>query len=200
MEKKLGLGTVFGKGIFQPYSLFRDLAEASSAKMYGWIFSLGFSFLYSLTALLLYIQGWHPVVPPTINLPVEKYYLYQTFFTIPVALLALGFGTGIAYWFSRIIGSEARFYDYWGPVTIAAVIPSFITMWIPETFFIPFLPPQHPPDPPYDIVRILAGSTWTIVLEIVAVRQTTRLNWFSSSVIGLITAIGIASIMGYFFR
>jgi hypothetical protein len=200
MEKKLGFGTVFGKGIFQPYSLFRDMTESSNARIYGWIYCLGFSFLYSLTTLLLYLRGWSPVVQPAINLPVEKYYLYQTFFTIPVALLALGFGTWLAYWFSRITGSETHFYDYWGPVCIAAVIPSLITMWIPETFFIPFLQPQHPPAPPYDIIRVTIGAVWTILLAILAVRQTSRLNWFSSSVIGLITACSIASVMGYFFR
>lgn len=200
MEKKLGFGTVFGKGIFQPYSLFREMTESVNSRMYGWIYCLGFSFLYSLTALLLYLRGWSPIVQPAINLPVEKYYLYQTFFTIPIALLALGFGTWIAYWFSRITGSETGLYDYWAPVCIAAVIPSFITMWIPETFFIPFLQPQHPPERPYDIVRISVGAAWTIFLEILAIRQTSRLNWFSSSVIGLITAISIASVMGYFFR
>jgi hypothetical protein len=200
MEKKLGFGTVFGKGIFQPYSLFRDMNESVNARIYGWIYCLGFAFLYSLTSLLLYLRGWSPVVQPMINLPVEKYYLYQTFFTIPVALLALGFGTWIAYWFSRISGSETQLDDYWGPICIAAVIPSFITMWIPETFFIPFLQPQHPPAPPYDIIRITMGGVWTIALAILAVRQTSRLNWFSSSVIGLITAFSIASVMGYFFR
>ena len=200
MEKKLGFGTVFGKGIFQPYSLFREMTESVNSKTYGWIYCLGFSFLYSLTALLLYFRGWSPVVEPAIDLPAEKYYLYQTFFTIPVALLALGFGTWLAYWFSRITGSKTDLYDYWGPVCIAAVIPSFITMWIPETFFMPFLQPQHPPAPPYDIVRITIGAVWTILLTILAVRQTSRLNWFSSSIIGLISACAIASVMGYFFR
>jgi len=200
MEKKVDFGTVFGKGIFQPYSLFRDLTGSANSRILGWIYCLGFSFLYSLTSLLLYLRGWSPVVSPAINLPVEKYYLYQTFFTIPVALLALGFGTWISYWFARITGSGTGLYDYWGPICIAAVIPSFITMWIPETFFIPFLQPQHPPEPPYDFIRVTIGAVWTIILSILAVRRTSRLNWFSSSVIGLISAIAIASVMGYFFR
>jgi hypothetical protein len=200
MGKKIGFGIVFWKGIFQPYSLFRDLTESVNARMYGWIYCLGFSFLYSLTALLLYLLGWSPVVQPVINLPAEKYYLYQTFFTIPVTLFALGFGTWIAYWFSRITGSKTGLYEYWGPICIAVFIPGFITTWIPETFFIPFLQPQHPPAPPYDIVRMTIGAVWTILLTTLAIRQTSRLNWFSSSVIGLITACAIVSVMGYFFR
>jgi hypothetical protein len=140
------------------------------------------------------------VVSPAINLPVGKYYLYQSFFTIPVVILALVFGTWLAYWFSRFAGSETDLYDYWSPVCIASVIPGLITMWIPGTFFMPFLQPQHPPAPPYDIVRAILGIIWTICLVILAVRRTSRLNWFSASVIGLITACAIVSVMGYFFR
>jgi len=153
----LDFGTVFGKSIFQPFGLFRDLAKSEKNHFYGWVYCLGFSILYSLTALLLYLRGWQPVVTPVLNFPIEKYYLYQTFFTIPVAIFALGLGTVLAYWFSHLFGSETKLIEYWGPVCVASVIPLLFTMWIPETFFIPFLEPQTTPAPPYDMIRILAG-------------------------------------------
>ncbi len=126
--------------------------------------------------------------------------MYQTFFTIPVSFLAMGLGTTLAFWFSYIAGSETRFRDFWGPVCVASVIPSFFTMWIPETFFIPFLEPQHPPAPPYDIVRIIFGSVWIVILVIIAVKHTAHKNWLKAIIVGLITACSIGAIMGYFFR
>lgn len=200
MNSNLDFGTVFGKSIFQPYALFRDLAKSEKNFFYGWIYCLGFSFLYSLTALLLYLRGWVPVVQPSLNFPLDNYYLYQTFFTIPVAIFALGLGTVLAFWFSHLFGSEAKLIEFWGPVCVASVIPSLFTMWIPETFFIPFLEPQKPPLPPYDIVRILAGSVWTIILVIIAIKHTSRMNWLNSVITGIITAGCIGSIMAYFFR
>jgi hypothetical protein len=137
---------------------------------------------------------------PLLDLPVNKYYMYQTFFTIPVSFLAMGLGTTLAFWFSYIAGSETRFRDFWGPVCVASVIPSFFTMWIPETFFIPFLEPQHPPAPPYDIVRIIFGSVWIVILVIIAVKHTAHKNWLKAIIVGLITACSIGAIMGYFFR
>lgn len=197
---KPDFGTVFGKAVFQPCSLFKEISGSDSRVRYGWIYFLGFSFLYSLTALLLYLRGWSPVVPTSLDLPVEKYYLYQTFFTIPVSFLAMGLGTILAFWFSHIAGSETRFRDFWGPVCIASVIPTFFTMWIPETLFIPFLNSQHPPAPPYDIVRIIIGSVWTVILVIIAVRQTARIRWLAAIIIGLLSAGSIGAVFGYFLR
>jgi hypothetical protein len=200
MDTKLDFGTIFGKAVFQPFSLFRSLAGTDISYRYGWIYCLGFAFLYSLTALLLYLRGWSPVVSPAIDLPVDKYYLYQTFFTIPVAFLAMGLGTVLAFWFSHLTGSEARLRDFWGPVCIASIIPSFFTMWLPETFFIPFLDPQHLPDPPYDMVRLIFGSVWIVVLVIIAIKQTAHVNWLKAIIIGLIAACSIGAVMEYFLR
>lgn len=200
MDIKLDFGTIFGKAVFQPWSIFRSLAGTEISVRYGWIYCLGFSFMYSLTALLLYLRGWSPRVSPAIDLPVDKYYLYQTFFTIPVAFLAMGMGTVLAFWFSHLAGSEARFRDFWGPICIASVIPGFFTMWIPETSFIPFLEPQQLPAPPYDIVRIIIGSVWTIILVIISVKYTALINWFAAIIVGLITAGSIGAVMGYFLR
>jgi hypothetical protein len=200
MTAKLDFGTVFGKSIFQPYSLFGDLAKSDKNYYFGWMYCLGFSFMYSLTALLLYLRGWQPVVTPTLTLPVEKYYLYQTFFTIPVSIFALGLGTVLAYWFSHLFGSETKLIEFWGPVCVASVIPSLFTMWIPETFFIPFLEPPKPLQPPYDLIRIITGSVWTFILIIIAVKHISGMNWFHSVTTGIITAGCIGSIMAYFFR
>lgn len=200
MTSDLGFGTVFGKSIFQPYSLFRDLVKSEKNHFYGWVYCLGFSAMYSLTALLLYLRGWQPVVQPALNFPVDKYYLYQTFFTIPVAIFALGLGTVLAYWFSHLFGSEAKLLEFWGPICVAAVIPSLFTMWIPETFFIPFLEPGIPPAAPYDIIRILAGSSWSAILIVIAVKHASGINWFNSIITGIIAAGWIGSIMAYFFR
>jgi hypothetical protein len=200
MNTKLDFGTVFGKAIFQPYSLFRSLAGSDKSVRYGWIYCLGFSFIYSLTALLLYLRGWSPVASPSLNLPVDKYYLYQTLFTIPVAFLAMGLGTTMAFWFSHLAGSEAKFRDFWGPICVASIIPSFFTMWIPETFFIPFLEPKQLPAPPYDAIRLIGGSVWILILIIIAIKLTAHISWIKAIIIGLITAGSVGTMMGYFFR
>ena len=200
MDLKLDFGTIFGKSIFQPNSLFRSLAGTDISYRYGWVYCMGFAFMYSLTAILLYLQGWSPVASPALDLPRDKYYLYQTCFTIAVALFAMGLGTVLAFWFSHVAGSEARFRDFWGPVCIASVIPSFFTMWIPETFFIPFLEPQHQPDQPYDTIRLISGSVWIVILVIIAVKHSARISWFAAIIIGLIAACSIGAVMGYFLR
>jgi len=186
--------------MFNPAGLFADMYDSPRSVRFGWIFSLGFAMLYSFTALHLYLQGWTPKVSPSINLPFDNYYLYQTFFTIPVAMSALFLGTILAYWFSHILGSDSSLKGFWGPICVAAVIPSFFTMWLIETLYYPFTTPDQLPPEPYDLMRVIIGSSWTLVLTIIAIQRTSRISWIKSVFVGLITTGTIGSIMGYFFR
>ena len=196
----IDFGTIFGKAIFNPATLFDALANSSRCIFWGWVYTLGFSFLYSLTALQLYIRGWHPVVEPIIPISIRGFYLAQTFFTIPVTLATIGLGTIVAYGLARLMNSTARIGAFWGTLSIAAVIPALITMWIPETFFIPFLEPQTLLSPPYDTVRIFAGSIWSVLLTILAIRSSARVNWFKSLLIAIPTAAVIGLTTAVFYR
>jgi len=122
------------KSIYKPMSTFRAISYHRKARAWGWYTTLGFAILYSITALILWLRGWVPFAPPTLPLSLEKYYLYQTFFTIPVGVIGVGASYFITLGLLRLFKVDRREQNLWVTISIASCLPSFFTMWGLETY------------------------------------------------------------------
>jgi hypothetical protein len=152
-----------------------------------WIL-LMFSFLYTVTALLLYLGGALPAIDPWMPIPTERYYLYQTLWTIPWGFATAILMAGIAH-VMAVLGREGggTFEDALMMVTIAWVIPSFVLMWLPETFLAPFF--SGLPWPEWvEVVRLsILAPIWQVALTVLGARITYRTGWVRAVSIALVT-------------
>lgn len=116
-----------------------------------------------------------PKTPAVLPVPMRSYYAWQALFTFPVGVGATGLGLLVAWGIARVFGSDTGLDALWGLFGIALVVPTFVTMWVPETagLFVAARGATITPFPDrFDLGRIVVGSVWSGVLAVVAVLAT----------------------------
>jgi len=194
---------VFFGSIIKPYSTFERILISDNRIRIGWIYTIGFAFLYSITAGLLAINHWEPSpqFPPFLPIPTKDYYFYQIFFTIPVGVVSVGINNYLSYGLSHLFGSDVKSKDLWGPISVASTVPYFFFTWLPETFYHPW---QEPGTilftPQIEISRQIIAGLWCVGLNIIAITAITKLKWWKSSMIGIISTAALGIFMLTFVR
>lgn len=188
------------KSIIKPLSAYEEISYHSKARTWGWYTTLGFALLYSITAFVLWLRGWVPFAPPTLPLDFDNYYLYQTFFTIPVGVIGVGASYFISLGFLKLFKIDRRNQNLWAPISIASCLPSFFTMWGLETYIAIFVKANNWNYPVFDITRIAVGSVWTMILTIIAVQSIKETKWWQSILIGIIASGVMGTFMAICYR
>ena len=180
------------EAIVRPAIVFHEFkARSDKLQISLWLLFF-FALLYSFTALLLYLTGVFPVIEPWIPVPVEKYYLFQAFWTIPwgmVTAMALAGSTHVLAVIGRRSSSSFDFEDALIVTCIAWVVPSFVLMWLPETLVVPFF--GAVPWPAWiDIVRLsILAPIWHIMLVITGVRKLYGIGWLQGIIIAVVFVV-----------
>jgi hypothetical protein len=149
------------------------------------------------------MNNWepNPDFQPFLPISSQKYYLYQSFFTIPVGILGVGISTYISLGLSRLFGSAVKVKNLWGPIAVASTVPYFIFTWIPETFYHPW---QEPGtilfSPIVEAFRQIIAGTWCAVLTIVAIQKSSGIHWWKSILVGLLATLAMGTFMLIFYR
>lgn len=169
---------------------------------------LVFALMYTFTVAIGYFNGFGAVVEPVLRIPAEEYYAYEAFFALPLFfLLAIVFaGTSrlLAAALGGTAGFEADFVVYAG----ASVLPVLVTMWLPETVLMVFLPGLRAEPlggfsflPVWlDVARQALGIVWTVAISVVGLHVTERLSLLRSAVVGVLSFAVCAGIMLLFIR
>jgi len=87
----------FYKFIVNPKRASEEIAEDESGLWAGLWWVIIFCICYSVTVFVFYLLGHVPVTTPFLPIPLEKWYLIQTFTTIPVGLAGFLSYSGLAY-------------------------------------------------------------------------------------------------------
>jgi hypothetical protein len=184
------------RAIFRPVvAIEKFKKEPQKLEISLWLL-LFFSLLYSVTALLLYRRGVEPAFDPWMPIASDRYYLYQTFWTIPWGLSTGILMAGIAH-VMAVLGLEEKvgtFEDALAFISIAWVVPSFVLMWVPETLFALFF--KQIPWPDWvEIMRLaVLAPVWQVALTVVGARITHHAGWVRGIWIGLVTT-GVSFLM-----
>jgi uncharacterized membrane protein len=180
--------------IVKPAKTFgRFQSNRSKLQISLWIVLL-FSFMYAITAYILYRVGILPAIEPWMPIAEERYYLYQTFWTIPWGLVTAVMISGVAH-VMAVIGRRCTeqyvFEDALLVNTTAWVIPSFVFMWVPETLVVTIVGDIPWPDW-VEILRLAVFPViWQVVLVVVGMRQTHHVGWVRGILIGVVvTGLG----------
>lgn len=179
------------KAIIKPREVVEELkADPHKVLISFWIVFL-FALLYSITAILLYIFQRPVEIPPWIPVAAEKYYLFQTFWTIPWGLATWIMISGISHLLA--IAGKKDFYNYQFEDALAVcavgfVVPWTIFTWLPETVLAPFFGVFWPFW--IEIVRLMVFPViWQTLLIAVGLRKTHNVFWFKGISIGLLTVV-----------
>ena len=186
-----------GGAIVAPRATARALVADDDKVPLAAVYVIGFAGLYSLTALGLYLRGWLPLSPP---LPIDshRWYLYQTLYTIPVAVAAVGLLVTIAHASVRGLGGRGSLPASLVVLGLGGVVPWVFFTWMPETLF---AVTGHAPWPTWvDVTRQIVPAVWQLALCTVMLAVAHAVTWWKSGVAVLAGSIPFASLFAFTMR
>jgi hypothetical protein len=197
----LGFLHLSGGTLLLPGRTFELLKASPSAGSYGWILAIGYSTLYAQTALILGLRNARPALKPFLPIPEERYYLAQSGFTVPVGTAAMGIGFGVSFGLSRAMGSDVEPGPLWAAFNAAMVLPTVITMWLPETIGGLFAKTPTGFMPPWlDNWRQIVGLGWIVAVNCIASSVVAGLPWWQSIIVGTLSTAATGGVMIAFLR
>jgi hypothetical protein len=191
--------------IINPSKATGEIAEDKSALWAGLWWVVIFCLCYSLTVLIFYLLGHVPVSQPWLPIPLEKWYLVQTFTTLPVGLAGFLAYSGLAYLLCKALKGQGDFDKTFASQAFTMHIPTFIFMWIPETFLAPFIIASGMHSLPWpdwvETLRIFVFPfIWILLVSTLALSKIHVIPWWKSLGIVIISSIPMGGIMAVFIR
>lgn len=114
--------------IVNPARAADEIAQDRSGLWAGLCWVIVFCLCYSVTVLIFYLLGHTPVSQPFLTIPLEKWYLVQTFTTLQVGLAGFLSYSGLAYLFCRAAKGRGDFDQTFATQAFTMHIPTFILM------------------------------------------------------------------------
>jgi len=194
-----------GKFIKTPGKAAEEIAEDNLGLWAGFWWVILFGFSYSVTVFIGYMLGHTPTTPLLLSISLEKWYLFQTFITIPIGLAGALSYSGLAYMLCKAVGGKGTFDATFASQAYTLHVPCVIFMWIPETLLLPvfYVMGSHSPLWPQwiEIIRIfLIPFSWIFFMSTAALSKIHRISWWKSFAIVLVSLIPTAMIMAAFIR
>jgi hypothetical protein len=155
-----------------------------------WI-NVMFALMYAITARIYFATGRLPAIPPWIPIAADRYYLYQTFWTIPWGLATWIMFSGIAHLLAVVGRATASRYHFEDGLVVCGlgwVVPSAVLMWIPETILVPVFAVFWPTC--IETLRLMViPVVWQILLVAIGLRETHEVGWLRGIGIGVVTVL-----------
>lgn len=207
--------------VWRPVNGVRDIIIARRGLARALLLYLALCLLYTGTIILGYLRGFGAPTAPLLVIEPGSYYLWEAFFAAPVYfLIAIAFA-GTAHLVARGLGGRGTFDDVLTIYAVATILPTVLTMWLPETVFFaaatgPFAPgvdratvvlangiPTVPPPWPVwlDIGRIIVGTVlWPLAVSAIGIRESHRLSTAASVVAALAGMVPVFALVAVFIR
>ncbi len=179
-----------------PRGTFKYTTGEGNKVAYGFAAVMVLSILYSVSVLIGYGKGLSPVgYEPFLRIPAESYYLWQTFFTIPVGLIGWILFVGSAQLLSRTLGGQGTFED-----SLAVLGFPFILMlpfgWFPEMMVMSFAPEWWgtPAWGTTDLVLVGVSTLWFLIASAIALRQAQNLSLSRAVFAALVSLVPVMGV------
>jgi hypothetical protein len=194
--------------LIKPVERMRRLVEDDRKVAYGFIIYVILGLLYTVTVTIGYLNGFGAVTKPLINIPEEKYYLYQAFFQVPFFIVAAVVFAGVARLASTALKGRGSFESLFAIGAVGMTLPMFVTLWIPETMLLVFFPDKRLTPlggfaviPVWlDNLRMAAGAVWMLVIIIRGIMICERISLWKAIVISVCGGIPMGMLMAIFIR
>lgn len=186
-----------------PHKTVEELVSDPRKAAFGAVAAVLLGLCYTATVYVGWTHGFGAVVDPWLPIPAEEYYLYETFFALPVYMIVYVSAAGAIQLLLRSVGGSGSFEDVFAVVTLASTLPTLLLMWLPETVLL-VLAPDARAEPlggfaglpsSIDSLRQLLVPIWLIVASSLALARSHRVAVYRAmlaTVIGLVPAGVIA--------
>ena len=191
--------------IVAPKRASSEIAKDKSGVWTGLWWVIIFCLCYSITVLIAYVLEQVPVTQPFLTIPLEKWYLIQTFTTLPVGIAGFLSYSGLAYLLCKAIGGTGDFDQTLASQAFTIHVPTFIFMWIPETFLAPILiingiDPFPWPSWVENLRVFVLPFVWIFIISVTALSKIHNIQWWKSLIIVVFSLIPTAGLMAVFIR
>ncbi len=198
----------FFVSFYQPFETFQIIFKQKRKLGYASLALLTLGMLYTFTLIVGYQNGFGAVVKPFLCIDPEKYYFYETFFGIPVFFTIAIVFAGLSRLLASAMGGKGSFENNFVIYCTASVIPTLLTMWIPETMLMVFFPDARAMPlggfknlPLWlDVLRQVIGIVWPLIISVIGLQVSEKLNVFKSTLIAFHAFVVSAAIMLIFIR
>ncbi len=118
----------FLRAFYSPNDLYREIAKEQKNR--SWLCVLVYCLVYIVGSFWLHFKGFTPVVSPWISLSIEKYYLVQALYILPLIFLMWILATGVLHVMSYLFGGRGKFnnlfimtgYSLWAPWYLLIIV------------------------------------------------------------------------------
>ena len=198
--------------IIHPAKTFKQLLADPHYLRYGTQVVFLIAILYTFTVIGLALNHASVATPPVVTIPAEHYYFWQSFFTLPVFVLAWILAAGLAHLLSKFFRGSGTFEGTAAVLGFALSLPGFVT-WSVETVITVLtlvglmhqgawteLTSHQGLWQVFAYVYQLVALGWYLVLFPIAVGVAQQLRWWQALIVGLFTFSVVGSIVFLFIR
>ena len=201
------LGYIVGMAA-RPVSTTRRLLVEPNRLRHGVFACLLLGTLYTVSVFIGFLNGFGAVVEPILPIPPSEYYLWETFFTIPVFFAILVTAGAVTQFISHGLQGTGAFKDTFSVLSLGITLPTILLLWIPETLVLVFLPHLRAQQlggfsfmPGWlDAVRQIIVPVWAAVVWIKAVSVTQRFTVLRGALAVLAGLVPAALLAAVFVR
>jgi hypothetical protein len=194
-----------GEFIVRPRRAAERIAADPAAAWAGLWLALLYLGAYSLTVLIYYLLGHQPQASGFLAVSRERWYLVQTFTTIPVGLAGFLSYSALAHLLARAWGGSGSFEATFGGQMYANILPCALFMLVPELLLAPPLFALGYTGVPWpawvETLRIFViPLSWLYALAVLALAKGQKIPWPRALLIVPVAMIPEALLMAVFIR
>jgi hypothetical protein len=202
MRKVLSYAVQF---VVSPGKAARRIADDPAGLRSGLLLALLFLGAYSLTVLIYFLLGHLPVAQGWLAVPREKWYLVQTFTTIPVGLASFLSYAAIAHLLSKAAGGKGSFEATFASQMFAIIIPCVVFMLLLELLVAPILIALGRTSVPWpewvEMLRVFVlPFAWIFFMSTAALSRVQGIHWLAALAFVVVSMIPTGIIMAVFIR
>jgi hypothetical protein len=168
----------------------------------GSFFLLYFGISYTIVAISGYFWGSLPDSLFISIIPINKWYLIQSFTTIPLTFIAHSIYSTICYLLCRLMKGKGSFEATFSSQVFTIYIPAVIFMWLPELIIYSILFMKEYPWPDYlEYLRVFVlPFIWMIIISTIALIKVHKFSWWKALISVVFSLIPSGGISAFFIR
>ena len=171
----------------------------------GLWWTLGFLAAYSVTVLIYWLLGHQPVAEGWLTIPKDRWYLVQTFTTIPVGLAGFISHAGLLFLLCRATGGKGSFEATFASQVYCLIVPCVVFMLLLELLAAPVaiaLGMETVPWPEWvEMLRVFVlPFAWIFALSTLALRRIHGTHPIAALAFTIVAMIPTGAIMAVFIR
>lgn len=145
-------------------------------------------------SLTLVRHPWtKPLAAPILRIAPERYYVYELFFLLPVAVVSVVVHAGVSHLVCWVRGGRGTFDDLFALLGFSYVILALV-MGIPDLLLGLFRPATSIGP------HVVLGTFWFSILSVFAVKEAEKVSWVMATVASLSGLLANAALQFTFMR